>query len=162
MKHEQHVPPIVDEALSTMKDIPAPDPARQLAARQTFLAEARRMRLAKASAEQKGTHHRGRTLFNKEQWIMNPLVRALMAVIIISGGAVGTAAAADASQPGDALYPVDRGMEQIQSALAMSTQAQARLNLRLVEERAEEIVSLAEEGVAPTDEILGDLTSADQ
>ncbi len=145
------VPPIVDEALSTMKGIPAPDPARQLAARQTFLAEARRMRLAKATPE------RGRSLFNKEQWIMNPLVRALMALIIVSGGTVGTVAAADASLPGDALYSVDQSMEQVQKTLATSTQAQARLNLRLASERAEEIVALAEEGVEPSEEVLDGL-----
>ena len=82
---------------------------------------------------------------------MSGLAKGLLIFALISGSATGTAFAADSSTPGQMLYPVDQAMEQVQQALALTPNAQARLCVRLVEERAEELGRMAEKGNTPTE-----------
>ncbi len=159
MSHETRVPEDVEKAFEAMNEIPAPDPARQMAARRAFLAEARRLRQMKAAA--RDAHPLwGRVaglLPLKERWTMTPVAKALAILLILSATATGTAAAADASLPDGVLYPVDLAVEQVQLALTTRAQTRAELQLRLLEERADEIVAMAARGTPPDSAVLARL-----
>jgi len=85
---------------------------------------------------------------------MATLAKAMVALVMATGLVTGTAMAADSSLPGGPLYPADLALEQAQLALTTNTQAQAQLRLKLVEERADELLALAESGQAPDDASL--------
>jgi hypothetical protein len=58
----------------------------------------------------------------------------------------GVANAAEASLPGDGLYPVKQAIEQVQLGLSQSAEAEAELLVRLSEERLREAEQLAASG----------------
>ncbi|GAB4479989.1 MAG: hypothetical protein Kow00124_26200 [Anaerolineae bacterium] len=152
MSRETRVPEDVEKAFEAMNEIPAPDPTRQMAARSAFLAEARRLRQMKAAA--RDAHPLWGWVAGlfavKERWtMMTPIAKALAILLILSVTATGTAAAADASLPDSALYPVDLAVEQVQLALTTRAQTRAELQLRLLNERADEIIALMARGTPP-------------
>lgn len=69
---------------------------------------------------------------------------AIIALIAVLGGG-GAVVASDNARPGDPLYSIDTATENVTLALASSSQAQARLQANLANERIEEAVSLANE-----------------
>jgi hypothetical protein len=151
-------PEDLKKAIHAMEQsIPGPNPARQAAARQAFLAEAHRLRQVQAVSDQHARRHIGwKTLLwaVKENPTMATLAKAMVALVMATGLVTGTAMAADSSLPGGPLYPADLALEQAQLALTTNTQAQAQLRLKLVEERADEMLALAESGQAPDDASL--------
>jgi hypothetical protein len=157
MKSET-TPEDLKKAIHAMEQsIPGPNPARQAAARQAFLAEARRLRQEQAVSDQHARRHIGwksRLWAAKENPIMATLAKAMVALVMATGLVTGTAMAADSSLPGGPLYPADLALEQAQLALTTNTQAQAQFRLKLVEERADELLALAESGQAPDDASL--------
>jgi hypothetical protein len=69
----------------------------------------------------------------------------ILTLALLVGG--GTSYAAEGSVPGDALYPIKVEVnESIKSALAISSEAEARLQARLAEERLQEAEELAARG----------------
>jgi hypothetical protein len=146
-------PPDVERAIHAMEQsIPRPDPARQAAARRAFLAEARRLRQQQTVSDQRASRHREwKTLLwaTKEKPLMATLAKAMAVLVVATGLVTGTALAADSSLPGEPLYPADLALEQTQLALTVGTRAQAQLRLKLVEERTEELLEMAESGQAP-------------
>jgi hypothetical protein len=74
----------------------------------------------------------------------NYRVPAALAVFLLVGG---TASAAQASLPGDALYPMKIHVnEQVEAALALSSEAKAEVEARLATRRLDEAQELAVEG----------------
>ena len=67
-------------------------------------------------------------------------------ILVILVGTSGTVIASANTLPGDVLYPVKRGVEQIQLALPLPSDTKARLNLAYAERRAEEMAALTKEG----------------
>jgi uncharacterized membrane protein YgcG len=143
----------LEKAIHAMEqDIPGPNLARQAAARQAFLAEARRLRQQQAVSDQSARRPIGwKTLLwpEKENTLMATLAKAMVILVMATGLVTGTALAVDGSLPGEPLYPADLAMEQAQLALTVGTRAQAQLRLKLVEERTDELLALAEEGETP-------------
>ncbi|MBN1313090.1 MAG: hypothetical protein JXB30_16890 [Anaerolineae bacterium] len=80
---------------------------------------------------------------------MTTMAKVAMIVMLISGTATGTAFAADASLPGQPLYPLDLQMEQVQTRLATTTEAQTKLGLGLANERANEVHAMVQAGQTP-------------
>jgi hypothetical protein len=72
-------------------------------------------------------------------------------MILIIGTGGGVAFAADNSKPGDILYALDKGIEEIRLQLENDLQHIVRLRLQFADERIEEITQLIESG--ETDEI---------
>ena len=70
----------------------------------------------------------------------------LVVVLLLGGGGFLLATAADASTPGDALYAIDLVAEDIQRALTTDELALVELEQDILEERAEEVESIVEEG----------------
>lgn len=72
---------------------------------------------------------------------------ALLAVLgifaLVGAGAVGTAVTSDSARPGDALYGIDRAMENLRLSFADSPEAQARVHNEIALERLVEAQSLA-------------------
>ncbi len=72
------------------------------------------------------------------------LIVAVVMVISIIGG--GTAYAAQSSLPGDFLYPVKTGTEDIRLTLASDSAAKAELNMEFAMERLKELIKVANGG----------------
>ncbi|GAB4452350.1 MAG: hypothetical protein Kow00120_22540 [Anaerolineae bacterium] len=70
---------------------------------------------------------------------------------------VGLTPAVAASAPGDALYPVKRGIERIELALATSPQALASVHMDHAERRAQEALALLERDRLDSDLVTGAL-----
>jgi hypothetical protein len=68
----------------------------------------------------------------------NPLAMVLIALFILTAGGGSTVYAAQRSLPGDTIYPVKTGIENIQLALTPGAIAKARLHLRLMQRRINE------------------------
>lgn len=87
----------------------------------------------------------------------------VMVVVLLFGGMFFAVSSADASAPGDLLYPIDRAYESVQRLLALSPEAKASLELDLLDERAEELDSLNEEGADDSlvDEAIDNLEEQD-
>lgn len=153
MNEKRTHPDLAEEALDALRRTPAqPDPGRMALEQQAFLAQARQIRQQGVSRRAVVRHRRQTLQLLQKGWAnMTGLVRALLVLTLLSGSAVGTAAAADASLPGQPLYGLDGALEQVQVQMATSTQQRARLALHLAEERAIEIDRLAEAGTLPTE-----------
>jgi hypothetical protein len=79
-------------------------------------------------------------------WFSVRFAMPVALVIIVALGS-GTVYAAQGSLPGDVLYPVKVSVaEPLEGALALSTQAKAKFNASLVEERMQEAEALASQG----------------
>lgn len=152
---KETAPVDVEKALEAMRNIPAPNPEHQLAARQAFLAQARRMRQAQAVSGDRATRHREQPFMQrKEGSLMMTMAKVALVLLALSGAATGTALAADASGPGQPLYPLDLQMEQVQTMLATTTEARANLSLGLANERANEVRAMVRAGQTPDQAVM--------
>ncbi len=123
-------------ALLRLAPVPDPNPLRRASARRAFLEQAARLRAAA------GPIARGRAA---GRWFR--LATALAAALGLAlAGVTGVAFAADAARPGDALYPLDRGIERLQLLLSTDPQQRAALLLGMADERLQEVESLASQG----------------
>ncbi len=76
---------------------------------------------------------------------MKLALRTLLAVVLVLvAGGVATVSAAANSLPGDPLYGVKRTWEQVQLTFTADAQAHQQLEVRLVEERREEVQALVQ------------------
>ncbi len=71
------------------------------------------------------------------------------AVVILIGtlilGSVGTVAAANNAKPGDILYPIDRGVENLRINLATSSESEVELHTQFASERITEVQQLLQD-----------------
>lgn len=79
---------------------------------------------------------------------------AAAAVFTLVGGSAGLAAAAEQSLPGDALYPIKRGIEDAQLSLQTEPADKGRAYLDQAEERLDEATGMIE-AEAPSDQVAG-------
>lgn len=81
------------------------------------------------------------------------LVSFLLALIL---GTAGLALAAEASLPGEVLYPIKRGSEQLRLALTTAPDSRSALLLSFAERRLDEVAAVCSPAVCPGD-LLADL-----
>lgn len=115
-----------------------PPPPGGLAAGRKRLLEAATRRQARPAA-----------LLPRQRFVLRfaaALAALLLATFAVGGG---VAWAASESLPGQALYPLKLEMENVQLALAQTSQAQVELALRFADERVEEMEALAGSGAVP-------------
>lgn len=86
---------------------------------------------------------------------MIPLAIALIVLL----GAGGTVAASDSARPGDFLFPLDRGIEEVRLALAPNEDKDT-LRIRFAEERIKEFDAIVDTEAGAT-ELSGPLTEAE-
>jgi hypothetical protein len=72
------------------------------------------------------------------------LTIVLTVVVVLGGSGVLLAKPADAATPGDLLYPLDLAAEAVERVITTDPVAAAELELDILEERTEELDSLAE------------------
>lgn len=133
------------KALEPLREVPARDAEQAAAGRAAFLEQARSMS-APVSAAPEVRHIRWTIFKRKERSPMTIIIRAVLALALVIAGAGTTAAAAQASSPSDALYPVKLMIEDVRLALTVEPQAEFDLLLSMVDERFEEIEDLSQEG----------------
>jgi hypothetical protein len=78
---------------------------------------------------------------------------------VIVGGTAGMAAAASGALPGEALYPVKLGVEQVAEAVRMSDAAQGEALLRQAATRMDEVRALQAQGSADPELVASTLDS---
>jgi hypothetical protein len=86
----------------------------------------------------------------KESFKMN-IATLIVILSLLFGGSGATAVAAQASLPGDFLYPVKILSEDVRLELANQPESQVKLALKFAASRFEEIQSLIEAGLMPPD-----------
>lgn len=77
---------------------------------------------------------------------MSGALIALIAGIVAILGVGGTVVASDSANPGDFLYPVDTLVENVQRSLITNPVKETELELKLLDERVEELKNLSEDG----------------
>lgn len=85
------------------------------------------------------------------------------ASLVVVGGTAGMAAAASGALPGDGLYPVKRGIEQVTTAIRINDASEGRALLDQAATRLDEVAALEAQGSADPDVIaqtLADFTNA--
>ena len=154
----------LEEALETLQDIPLPDPDRRARFRADLLDHVDVLRAQQVNRVAPETVP-AQTPFGdlmshlSFQRRLNPMLAVFVAVIVaIAGGLGGMVFASDAAAPGDALYGVDRTVENIRYGLA-GPQAHSNLALQFAQERYEEVNTLMDEG-DDSDELLVGLDEA--
>jgi hypothetical protein len=146
------LPEEVGKALTVMIPTPAPNPAHLVAHRQAFLANVRRLRNQQAVSVSPGLRLKKWIDFHfsrKESYTMLTLIRTALAVIAVLGVAGGTAYGADTSLPGQPLYPLDLGLEQVQMTFTPMGEQRAWFDLQITSERAEELIAMEQHGQTP-------------
>lgn len=71
---------------------------------------------------------------------------AAASVVVLFGGTAGMAAAAQQALPGEALYPIKRGLEQAEAGLSVSTAGKGQDLLKQANDRLGEVEDLLETG----------------
>ncbi len=144
-------------ALDTLRQSPLPDAVDLVADREQFWAELAQLptpgvsvgplvRLKKWIA-QSPLHLLVQTYLNKEQRRMNAvLVKAMLILTLVFGAGSGAAVTSAHSLPGEPLYPLKIGLEEVRLALTTDPVQQASQWQERVRERAIEITWLARNG----------------
>jgi Domain of unknown function (DUF5667) len=83
----------------------------------------------------------------------NRRIGTIAASLVVVGGTAGMAAAASGALPGETLYPIKRGIEQVTTAAHFGDAAQGRALLGQAATRLEEVRALQAEGNADPDVI---------
>ena len=152
MKDSQ-IDPQLEAMLESLRQVPPRDPLAAEAAKVRYLAELEQLELPTAqpwwrrlagflpglqlSQEAK--------VMTGTKMVVYAALALFLVVLMLTGGAVATAYAAQSALPGDALYFVKTGMENTRIRLAGDAAAQAQLHLEFAEERLDEIERLIDQ-----------------
>ncbi len=136
---------VILEKLEHLKTVPERDAAVVESGRAAFIERAHSLTkpVSPAIPERRKWW---KNIRRKERSIMFSLARVALALIMTVGAAGGTVAAAQASDPGDVLYPVKIASEDLRLALTSDSEQAFELLLEYAQERFEEIDALSEEG----------------
>jgi hypothetical protein len=141
-EHAEQLRPLLQLA-STMRERYAevPEPQAQLAGGWARLRrEARQARRMAAPEQVAATRQEGRS--DMRLRLVPTLISITVVVAVWMAGVAGLALAADASVPGGPLYGLDRAMEEVERWVTLNPEAATRLEMRLTEERMDEIQEL--------------------
>lgn len=124
---------------------PVPDPAFVAALRERLVLEAETV-LAEAAAERAVADERLRLrpAAPRTQRRRRRLAAAISGVVLV-GGSATVAVAAQSALPGDALYPVKRGLENAHAQLTFDRAARGRVLLDSASTRLDEVAELSRE-----------------
>ncbi len=114
-----------------------PPPYRLAPGRQRFLTEAARLRSNASQRKERFTRMR-----------VLRVASALVVFLMVAGMVFGVGSAAAASVPGEPLYNLKLGMEQVRMTLAVGSQAKTEASLDRLQERVSEFTDLAKMGEA--------------
>lgn len=161
MTHENQFDSL-EEVLEALQDIPQPNPERRAAYRADLLARVDELHVQRAEQllNIEPPVNLLAQFFNGSYADLSPMrrVRNMLAIVIavvvvVFGGLGGVAYASNGAGPGDALYSIDRTVENVQYGLA-SQQGRSALSLRLAQERFDEAQDLMSDD-SSEDQLLG-------
>lgn len=143
------------EALGTLKEVPARDPVKIKAGKDTFMFEAAELR-KNVSPHQKSRHTGWKpNLFSRKGPLkMTTFGTIILAISLVLGGSGITAVSAQGSLPDSALYPVKLLTEDIQFGLTTDPLAKWEFSVQLSEQRLTEIRMMLANGVVPSEPVL--------
>lgn len=153
MKHQAEewadLPPALRTALESLRPVPELPPLAQAADRHLFLLEARQFAAQAVSARLETRRNRWKARFDNllRGRQMMKLVGLSAVVILVLAAFVGTVSAAQASLPGSVLYSLKVAWEEIQLSLTTDPAAQVERAMDMAQERVEETLALAQQGV---------------
>ena len=145
----------VIEALGTLKEVPARDPVKIKAGKDTFIFEAAKLRNSVSPRQE--SRHTGwnPNIFGwKEPIKMTTLGTIILAISLILGGSGITAASAQSSLPDSTLYPVKLLTEDIQFGLTTDPFTRWEFSLQLSELRLAEVRIMLANGSLPSEPVL--------
>jgi hypothetical protein len=143
-------PEDLPEALTELYHAVPPPPHGLQPGRQRFLAKAAHLRAQAAQPATLAPHSRQRWLQPAFRFATLALV-ALFALTALTGGLVHLA---EASLPGDLLYPLKIAYEDLRLSLTSDPAAGAERNLNYATQRVNEMQGLAEQGDAIPDQLV--------
>jgi hypothetical protein len=132
------------DTLEPLQEVPPRSPSAVQRGRRALIETARKLGVPVSPAPV-GRHKRWKIFARKESTPMFTLARIVLVAALVFGGAGSTVAAAQASGPSDALYPVKLWSEDARLALSGDPQTTFNLLMSFVEERMEEVASLTEQ-----------------
>ena len=162
MTHEYQFDSL-EEVLEALQDIPQPNPEHRAAYRADLLARVDELHVQRAEQllNIEPSVNPLAQLFNGSFASLSPMRRMrnmvailVAVVVVVFGGLGGVAYASNGAGPGDALYGVDRAVENVQYGLA-SQQGRSALSLRLSQERFDEAQDLIEEDHTKEERLVG-------
>ncbi len=119
-------------------DTPRPDPGFAVDLRAKLVAAAQ-TELTSSPVDSRSTDRRSGRLEPRRRRLMS----VAASVCIMAGSGVGAAAASQSALPGDALYPVKRGIERVELSIAGSSSERGQEYLESADTRLTEIQGLA-------------------
>jgi hypothetical protein len=119
--------------------------------RAEFVGDLRAQLMAAAEAELVPVAAPVRSLPEERVRRRNRRLGTLAASLVVVGGTAGMAAAASGSLPGESLYPIKRGIEQVTTAVHLGEASQGRALLDQAATRLDEVRALQAQGSADPD-----------
>lgn len=143
MKKDDELDPRLASLLEDLKPVPARDPQAASRARSRFLAQA-------VSARSAARQSWWNIFPQKENFTMKLIVTSIILIGLLFGGGATVAAAQDAL-PTDSLYQVKLASEEAQLAFTANPISRIELLMEQAQTRAEEMVTLTSQGLAPNE-----------
>ena len=141
----------IEHRLEELKDVPSRNSLQAASGRARFLNEAAEYGQTVspgAQARQSGWIFPIR----KEKFAMNALVSLILAASLLLGSGATVAAAQD-DLPNQSLYQLKLWTENVKMAMTGEPQEKANLLMNMAQTRVQEMVALAEQGIAPPDQV---------
>lgn len=139
----------IETKIKNLDPVQSRNPLKMKSTRANFIQAAREARTVSLLPESRHIWWKP-ILWKKETLKMN-IATVLVILSLLFGGTGATAVAAQASLPGDFLYPVKILSEDIRSEITTQPEEQVKLALKFAASRYEEIQALIEEGAMPPD-----------
>ncbi len=133
------------DAVQQLRDLPEVTP------RAEFVGDLRSRLMTAAETELVATPPVLRSLPQERTHRRNRRLGTIAASLVVLGGTAGMAAAASGALPGDQLYPIKRGVEQVTTAAHIGDASQGKALLDQATTRLEEVRALEAQGSADPD-----------
>lgn len=155
-KHpEPKLPAELEDRFQQVKDTSLPDDAARQRMRSQFTHQIQQLRPQNVTIpqnqrlnQQKATHMNN--VFWRKQTMAIKIVSIVMALVtLFSGAGAGTVFASQDTLPDEFLYPVKLWSEELRLTLSQDIEKDLLLHLDFADERIDEMLALAETGLAP-------------
>jgi hypothetical protein len=149
---EAHDDEIVKRILGPLAEVPDLDPTTHAALRARFVeqVEALGQPVSQPSIRRR---NRWRPWIRKETPMFSLARIMIVLALLVGGGGTSAAFAAQASQPGDTLYPLKISLEDMRLGITNDAQAEIALLGEFVGRRLQEMQAALEEGVPITEQL---------
>ena len=139
----------IETKIKRLEKVPERNPLKVQSARTNFIQTARKA--SNNSLLSVASHKWWNPLTWKKESLKMNIATLIVILSLLFGGTGATAVAAQASLPGDFLYPVKILSEDVRMEVTTKPESQVKLALKFAASRFDEIQSLIEDGLMPPD-----------